>query len=389
MLMPRLIITGASGFIGRRLLEGLKDEFTIVGLARRSQARCGAPFHDNISWFQTDIGDRESVSTAFRFIRETGGADYLIHLAAHYDFTGDDHPEYWRTNVDGMRHVLEECRSLDLKRFYFASSLAASAFPKPGVVLTEESPPDGEHIYAETKRDGEEMLREFESDVPSCIIRFAAIFSDWCEYSPLYIFIETWLSEAWNSRILGGRGRSAIPYLHVRDIAPFVRRLINHNDQIGQGAVVIASPNHTVSHRQLFDLVETYSSDHQRRPILMPAPLARLGVWGRDVFGRVFGNRPFERPWMVSYIDRDLAVDARRTHALLDWHPRRRLFMKQRMAFLVTDGYPLQGYHMIQVSLRHQRACAFRLIMTSQITTGIPIREVTALMGSTRSVPGS
>jgi nucleoside-diphosphate-sugar epimerase len=337
MPLPRLVITGASGFIGKRLLEGLKEQFDIVGLARRSQARCGAPVHDNISWFQADIGDKVSVATAFRFIRETGGADYLIHLAAHYDFTGEDHPEYWRTNVEGMHHVLEECRSLDLKRFIFASSLAASAFPEPGEVLTEESPADGDHIYARTKRDGEEMLREYAADVPSCIIRFAAVYSDWCEYSPLYIFIETWLSGAWNASILGGKGRSAIPYLHVREVTPFVRRLIGRNERIEQHQVVIASPNHTVSHRQLFELVDTYSGDKKRRPILMPAPLARLGVWGRDILGRILGNRPFERPWMVSYIDRDLAVDAHRTHEILDWHPRRRLFMKNRMAFLIEQ----------------------------------------------------
>ncbi len=335
MSLPRLIITGASGFIGQRLLSGLKEDFEIVGVARRSQARCGADFHDNISWFQADIADRESLATAFRFIRETGGADYLIHLAAHYDFTGDDHPEYWRTNVEGMRNVLDECRTLNLKRFIFASSLAASDFPEPGTVLTEESPPDGDHIYAKTKRDGEEMLKEYGSDVPSCVIRFAAVFSDWCEYSPLHVFMETWMSGAWNSRILGGRGESAIPYLHVREVAPFVRRVIRRNDRISVNQVIIASPNHTVTHRQLFDLVDTYSGDEKRRPILVPAQLARLGVWGRDLLGRILGNRPFERPWMVKYIDKDLAVDASRTQEFLDWHPRRRLFMKRRMAFLV------------------------------------------------------
>ena len=57
MPLPRLIITGASGFLGQRLLTGLKEEFEIVGFARRSQARCGAPRHENISWFQVDIGE--------------------------------------------------------------------------------------------------------------------------------------------------------------------------------------------------------------------------------------------------------------------------------------------------------------------------------------------
>ena len=35
MDLPRIVITGASGFIGRHLLESLKERFRIVGMARR------------------------------------------------------------------------------------------------------------------------------------------------------------------------------------------------------------------------------------------------------------------------------------------------------------------------------------------------------------------
>ena len=90
--LPRLIVTGASGFIGRHLLEAVKEDYRIFGLARRSQARSGAPVHPNISWFQVDIGEREALERVLGQIRESGGADVLIHLAAHYDFTGDKHP---------------------------------------------------------------------------------------------------------------------------------------------------------------------------------------------------------------------------------------------------------------------------------------------------------
>ena len=335
MTLPRLVMTGASGFIGRRLLDGLKERFNIVGLARRSQTRCGAPVHDNISWFQADIGDRESLATAFQFVRETGGADFVLHLAAHYDFTGENDPEYWRTNVEGLRNVLEECRDLDLERFIFVSSVAACQFPETGRVLNEKSSPDGDHTYAVTKRVGEEMLAEFDDCIPSCIVRFAAVFSDWCEYAPLYIFIETWLSGSWNAKILGGRGESAIPYLHVREVTPFVRHLLANHERIGQRGVVIASPNHTVNHTKLFELVHRYAGSLNASPLYVPAPLARVGVWGRDLVGRMIGDRPFERPWMVPYIDLDLAVDATYSQEILGWSPRQRLFMESRMAFLI------------------------------------------------------
>jgi hypothetical protein len=92
-----------------------------------------------------------------------------------------------------------------------------------------------------TKRIGEQMLAEFD-DVPSCIVRFAAMFSDWCEYAPMYVFLSTWLSRTWNARILGGKGESAIPYLHVREIPVFFRRLFDRLDTIGHREVLIC-PN--------------------------------------------------------------------------------------------------------------------------------------------------
>ena len=335
MELPRLIITGASGFIGRHLLDYFKEDFRIVGLDLRSQLRCGAPCHDNISWFQVDVGERKPLAAVFRHIRESGGANYLIHLAAHYDFTGEKHPEYRRTNVEGTRNLLEECRDLGLMRFVFASSVAACQFPPRGQLLTEDSPPDGEHVYAVTKRIGEEMLAEYDDCIPSCITRFAALFSDWCEYPPLYFFLDTWLSQVWNNRILGGRGTTAIPYLHLRETGPFFRRLFQRNSEIEQREVLIASPSETLSHLDLFDLANMDYHGHRRRPIFMPKSLARIGVWGRDLMGRLLGNRPFERPWMISYVDTDLAVDASRTYRRLEWRPRKRLLLQRRMPFIV------------------------------------------------------
>jgi len=356
MALPRLVVTGASGFVGRRLLDGLKERFQIIGLARRSQLRCGAPVHDNISWFQVDVGDRESTRKAFRFVRDSGGADYVVHLAAHYDFTGETHPEYWRTNVDGLRNVLDECRALNLKRFVFASSLAACQFPPRGHTLDEHSSPDGDVIYAVTKRLGEEMLAEFD-DIPSCIVRSAAFFSDWCEYAPLYMFLSTWLSEGWNARMLGGRGESAIPYIHGREIPVFFRRLFEHLDAIGQREVLICSPSETVSHRELFDLANLNFRGRHVRPILVPALLADLGVRVRDLAGRVLGDRPFERPWMVRLIDRDLAVNASRTHAKLGFAPRERLLITRRIPFMIEHlkADPIEWHQRNQAAMRRVR----------------------------------
>ena len=74
MSRPRLVVTGASGFVGRHLLEALKDDYEIVGIARRSQTRSGAPVHPSIRWHQVDIADRDALVPVFDAIRQDGGA---------------------------------------------------------------------------------------------------------------------------------------------------------------------------------------------------------------------------------------------------------------------------------------------------------------------------
>jgi hypothetical protein len=182
---------------------------------------------------------------------------------------------------------------------------------------------------------GEEMLAEYDGRIKSCIVRFAAMFSDWCEYAPLYFFLDTWLSSAWNSRILGGRGQSAIPYLHLREIPGFFRRVMERLEDLDQREVLIASPSATNTHRELFDLANVNFRGRRRKPVFVPKLLATFGVYGRDLMGRALGNRPFERPWMMKYVDLDLAVDATRTYRRLGWRPRERLLLPRRMPFLV------------------------------------------------------
>jgi len=364
MSLPRLLITGASGFLGRRLLDVFKEDYEIFGLARRSQSRSGAPEHPNITWLQADIAEPRQLEAAFEVIRQRGGVEVVVHLAAYYDFTGEDHPEYWRTNVQGLSNVLDACRGLGVRRFVFASSVAACAFPPPGRQLDESSPADGEHTYAITKRRGEELLAAYADHFPATIVRLAALFSDWCEYPPLFIFLKTWLSKAWNRRILGGEGRFAVPYLHVRDAVAFFRRLLDQQETLQGSQVLIASRGDTVPVRDLFQAVVRYYYGRVEEPIKLPRSLCAVGVALRDLLGRLLGHRPFERPWMARYIDRILAVNADATQRLLDWQPRDRLELTRRLPFMLehlrTD--PVEWHRRNQAAMKiHRLATNLRI----------------------------
>lgn len=334
MPLPALILTGASGFVGRHLLDELKEERRIFAIARRSQRQSGATVHPNIAWMRVDVGDREGLARAFREIATAGGARQLVHLAAYYDFTGDDHPAYERTNVEGTRLVLEGARGIGVSDLVFASSVAACAFPRPEGAVTEATPPDGDHIYARSKRLGEQLVRG--SRAPHAVIaRFGAVCSDWCEYPPLYVFLSTWLGRSWRRAMLAGRGQTGIPYVHVRDVVAFFRRLLPRLPELDHGETLVASSTGDTTHRELFSLATRAFFGEVRHPVHMPASLCLAGVRLQHAVGRLVGHRPFERPWMIRYVDKRLRVDNSRTQSRLGWTPSRRYRVERRLPFMV------------------------------------------------------
>lgn len=332
-----MIITGATGFLGGQLLRQLRKEYRVYALGRRSPEEAGVPEGAGIRWFQVDLADADRLREVFRHIEEQGGAHQLLHMAAYYDFTGEDSPEYERTNVRGTRNLLELAEPLRLRKFIFASSVAACPFPAPGEVIDETTPPSSPFPYARSKHAGEAMLREYRDRVPSCIVRIAAIFSDWCEYVPLEEFLKTWCSGAWNARILGGRGASAVPYLHVDDLLSFFLRVVEKGDALGPAEVLLASPSGATSHRELFDEATRIRFGAPRRSIHVPRPLAALGIRAREWWGRRRGELPFERSWMVDYIDLQLRVDSSVTSRRLDWAPNASLHVLRRLPELLAN----------------------------------------------------
>jgi len=333
--LPRILVTGASGFVGRHLLDAAKEDYFIYGLCRRSQKEAGVADHPNIRWIQADIGDWSALKEVLQRVKERGGVDHLLHLAAYYDFSYADHPEYEYTNINGTRHVLEQAKWLCVKQVVFASSLAACPFPPPGGVVTEETPTIADFAYARSKQVGEEMLKEYARWFRCATVRLAAVFSDWCEYPPLYVFLNTWLAKRWNSRILGGRGQSAVSYIHIHDLVQLLLRLFERCNSLPPYEVYNASPNGSVTHLNLFETATRYFFGCEVEPFFMPKALAYPGVIGRDLIGRLTGNRPFERPWMLKYIDRRLHIDSTHTRQVLGWEPTPRYHILRRLLFLI------------------------------------------------------
>jgi len=179
------------------------------------------------------------------------------------------------------------------------------------------------------------MIKEFSETVPCCIVRFGAVYSDWCEYPPLYMFLNTWLGNSWRSRILAGKGLSAIPYIHVRDIVAFFRQLLLNRHRLGQAEILLACTRGSTSHLDLYNLATRYFYGKSRQSIRMPKTVCGVGLYGMNALGKLINTPPFERPWMYHYIDKKLNVENKKSCQLIGWTPNERLLIERRIPYMV------------------------------------------------------
>jgi nucleoside-diphosphate-sugar epimerase len=333
---PTILITGASGFIGRYFLDVVKEKYSVIAVARRSSTEAGVPFHPNIRWVQWNISNKLRYNEVMGYLIGSGGVDVVIHLAGFYDYEYNENTEYEQTNIIGTRNVLELSRQLDVKHFVFASSLAACKFPVNGKIVNEESLPDADFAYARSKKAGEEMCESYSKYFKCSVVRFAAVFSDYCEYTPLFQFISTWLSGKWDSRILGGKGESAITYIHIHDLIRLLFIMIEKHKDLPQFGKYIASPDGSVSHKDLFYVTTRDYYGAPENPSFMPRHFIMPGIIVKKALGKLhLVSKPFEKLWMVKYVDIKLNVDSTKTRQLLDWEPTPRYHILRRMIYLL------------------------------------------------------
>jgi len=333
-----ILITGASGFIGRYLVPQLCPDHQVIAFARRAQKEAGLSAHDNLEWVLVDIMDEKQLVKAFQKVSSDYDLDYIFHLAAYYDF-GDqvDSEIYQKTNIEATRILLDLAKTAKIKRFIFTSSLVACKFPEPGDLVYENSIADAVYPYAITKQKGEQMVEEASAHFPCTTLRLAAVYSDWCEYEPLYHFIKVWLSDRWDARILPGKGTMAIPYVNVCCVVKLFERIILKSDELSNYNIFLASSDDPVSLKQLYELSTRHYFGEDRKPLFVPLSIARFGVSFRDVFGRLRGKRPFERSWMTEYIDKQFPTDCSYTRKTLDWNPQPRHHISRRLLHLIEN----------------------------------------------------
>jgi nucleoside-diphosphate-sugar epimerase len=154
----RVLVTGASGFLGHAVCAGLRArDHDVSALVRRpgSEPAGTEPIAG-------DLGDGGALAA----IVATARPDSVIHLAAEIA-TQRDPKRIEEVNVAGTQRLLDACREFGSPRFLFVSTVVTG--DAGGAALDEDSVLPVQTAYGASKQAGERLVRD--SGLPSVIIR--------------------------------------------------------------------------------------------------------------------------------------------------------------------------------------------------------------------------
>jgi len=128
-------VTGATGFIGKRLVKKLLErKGAVVSFLIRKESEDKVPqlreyWGASAARAIPVFGDltQKKLGVAAEDVKKLKGhVDHFFHLAAVYDLAADAESQA-QVNVEGTRHTVELAKAIDAGHFHLASSIAAAA----------------------------------------------------------------------------------------------------------------------------------------------------------------------------------------------------------------------------------------------------------------------
>ena len=271
--MPRkILITGASGFIGSFLVErALELGFEVWAGVRATSSRRWLQDR-RIRFVDLNLQDEDSLRQSLeKFRREQGAWDFVVHAAGATKARNE--AEFKAVNVEGTKHLANALQALGMtpQRFVFLSSLSVLGAPREKKVaqdgfcyapMTADDAPQPNTAYGRSKLAAEEYLRSLQ-DFPCVILRPTGV------YGPRekdYFLMAKSIRRHVDFTV--GFRRQEITFIYVRDLVEAVFQMLEHGET---GRTYLLSDGETYSSRTFSSLLQQELG--VRRVVHLRAPL--------------------------------------------------------------------------------------------------------------------
>jgi UDP-N-acetyl-alpha-D-quinovosamine dehydrogenase len=296
-----LLVTGATGFIGRAVCDALRERHMPFRAAiRRPAARGQLPPGGEIC----DVGEIDGTTDWGRALAGVGAVLHLAGRAHVFGRAADEEAEFLRVNVEGTEQLARAAAAAEVRHFIFLSSAKVNGEHSNGRALLESDPPRPVGPYAVSKWQAEERVRRAgaETGLSYTIIRTPLVYGPGvsANFLSLLRLVDRGVPLPF------GRATNARSLIYVRNLADALLHCVEHPAAGGETFFVKDGPDLSVA-----ELVRQLGAalDRPVRLVAVPPTLltgaARL--FGRgDAATRLFGS---------------LVVDAHQIRKRTGWTP--------------------------------------------------------------------
>ena len=308
---PKILVTGATGFLGKRLVEVLVQKGYPVRALARKLSNIQELKRLNVQIFFGDVADEDSLKRAFE------GIDYVIHTAA--DTTGSEEDGKLST-VQGTQNIIDLCEECKIKKLVYISScnVYGVADYKAGQIVTEESPlerfPLKRGPYSHSKLKAEEIVRKAmeERVVPIVCLRPGTIYGPGGEiFTPMMGF-------SFGQKLFAiiGPGKFILPLVYIDNLIEAIIEAMRNEISTGKIYNAVDADRFTKKDYIEWLLKKLYPDAHY---IYIPYGIIYTTVFLQEIMFKVLKRKPFLTRYRFTSSQKNIIYDTSRIQNELGW----------------------------------------------------------------------
>jgi nucleoside-diphosphate-sugar epimerase len=301
----QILVTGATGFLGRALASRLLDDGAQVRLLVRTPEKAE---HFRERSAEIVIGDMTEPSTLLQSVQ---GCSIVYHAAVDYT----NYERQRAVNVEGTRNIVQAAANANVERFVHISTVAAYGSHVSGDVYEDEPLRPIAYPYALTKAEGEKIVQEIahKSGMEYTIVRPGMIYGPYAGMWTVGLFKVARMRPAlW---INDGRGSAHL--IHAEDVVSFLTVSAAHPAAENQIFNCSADPSQTWR-----EVISEYG--HLIGRDWKPISLKRVVLPMAEITKLVSPSISMGKnmPELIKFMMRDVTFKMTKARDLLDWSPR-------------------------------------------------------------------
>lgn len=310
-----ILITGATGFIGRHLTKELLKQGYHCRCLVRNIEKAREVFKDcqDIEFVVGDVLKPETLNNVANNI------DIVFHLAA---LMGHDLPskvgfnKFRSINVDGVQNILEECKKIrSLKKIILFSSTATYGVLKENYI-DEETACNPYTPYQVSKYEGEQLsLNYYQSfNLPIIILKPSMIYGP--GFKGDFLTMARIAKKGFYPKF--GNGKNFAPALYISDLISAAILSINYGKA---GNTYLITSNKSYSQNEICDIFKRFFKKRIFR-IFIPVFVAKLLACIQEKILNIFKLKPIVTARNISSITHDRIFDISKAKKDLTFNPK-------------------------------------------------------------------